>query len=208
MAEKVVGYALTTKNRVKDRLQLTTAQHDVLLDRLVSAASDFIEAECGRRFKSTPYSNEVYSVYGERQDFVFLKQAPVTALTSAQYRAGTPSNPSWTGYTADEFELVEDGKSGIVKIYGNAPKGTNTLRFIYTAGYLIDFDNVGDTTKHTLPLDLSDFAERLVVKLFKKRDAEGKATESYEGGSVTWNELLDEVDKQILARYRRLPTFV
>jgi len=208
MAEKVVGYALTTKNRIKDRLQLTTAQHDVLLDRLVSAITDYIEAECSRRFKSTPYANEVYSVYGERQEFVLLKQAPVTTLTSAQYRAGTPSNPSWTGYTADEFELAEDGKSGIVKIYGRAPKGTNTLRFTYTAGYLIDFDNVGDTTKHTLPLDLSDLAERLAVKLFKKRDAEGKATESYEGGSVTWNELLDEVDRQILARYRRLPAFV
>lgn len=208
MAEKVVGYALTTKNRVKDRLQLTTAQHDILFDRLISAVTDFIEAETNRRFKKQTYANEVYSVYGEAQDYILLKQAPVAVLTSAQYRAGTPSNPSWTGYIADQFELLEDGKSGIVKIYGHAPKGNNALRFTYDAGYLIDFDNVGDITKHTLPLDLTDLAERLAVKLFKKRDAEGKASESYEGGSVSWNEMLDEVDKQILARYRRLAPFV
>lgn len=208
MAEKVVGYALTTKNRIKDRLQLTTAQHDVLFDRLISAITDYIEAECNRRFKQQAYANEVYSVYGAPQDYILLKQAPVLTLSAAQYRAGTPSNPNWTNFIADQFELLEDGKSGIVKIYGSAPKGANILRFTYTAGYLIDFDNVGDTTKHTLPLDLTDLAERLAIKLFKKRDAEGKASESYQGGSVTWNELLDDVDKQMIARYRRLAPFV
>lgn len=208
MSEKVVGYALTTKNRIKDRLQLETTQHDVLFDRLISSVTDFLEGECNRRFKQQTFTNEIYSVYGDRQEFILLKQAPVGSVTSAQYRAGTKTNPSWTDFVADDWELLEDGKSGIVKVYGGALRGVNMARFTYQAGYLIDFDNAGDTTKHTLPFDLSDLSERLVVKLFKRRDSEGKTTEGFEGGSVSWADLLDGFDREIIARHRRLPTFV
>lgn len=204
--ETVIAYAITDKTRVKDRLGLQDIAHDVVFDRLIGAVTDFLEGECGgRRFKETSYSNEVYSVYNK--EFVLLKQAPVSTLTSFQYRAGTISTPNWTNFTTDDYELLEDGESGIIKVYGGLLRGINQVRASYTAGYKIDFPNAGSTT-HTLPLDLSDLAERLVIKLFKKRESEGRASESLAGGAVNWKELLDEVDKQIIARYRRLPTFV
>lgn len=209
MAEAVYSYALTTQQRVKDRLAITGTNFDTLFLRLINAVTDFTEGECGgKRFLKTTYTNEVYSVHARKQEYVLLRQAPVSVLTSAQYRAGTPSTPNWTNFIVDEYELLEDGKSGLVRIYGGVPYGTNAVRFTYDAGYLINFANAGDNSTHTLPADLTDLAERLITKLFKKRESEGKAVESFEGGSVTWRELLDESDQAIIARYRRLPAFV
>ncbi len=208
MAEAAYAHALTTQQRIKDRLAITGANFDSLFLRLINAVTDFIEGECGgRRFLETVYTSEVYSVHARKQEYVLLKQSPVSVLTSAQYRAGTPSTPNWTSFIVDEYELLEDGKSGLVRIYGGVPYGTNAVRFTYTAGYKIDFPNFGTAT-HTLPADLTDLCERLVTKLFKKREAEGKAVENFEGGGATWKELLDESDQAIIARYRRLPAFV
>lgn len=205
MAEIIYLHNLTTIQRIKDRLTITGTNFDTLFLRLANSITDFIEGETNRRFLKTTYTNEVYSVYGG--EFLLLKQAPVSVLTSFQYRAGTVSNPSWTSFIADDYELLESGKSGIIKVYGGLPKGTNSVRATYDAGYLIDFVNFGSAT-HTLPADITDLAERLIVKLFKKRESEGKQSESYEGGNVAWKELLDEVDKEIINRYKRLPTFV
>ena len=212
MAEQAVPYALTTKARVKDRLQITATSFEALFDRLISSATDLIESMTNRRFKSTTYTNEVYSVYGANPQHIFLRQAPVTALTSFQFRTGTPSNPSWTNFILDTYELLQDGASGIIKVYGGVggiyggfSGGVNSVRATYAAGYLIDFANAGSAT-HTLPFDLSDLCERLVIKLFKRRESEGKLNEAYDGGSVTWKSLFDEEDKLTIAKYRREPT--
>lgn len=205
--EQVATYAITTATRVKDRLGLKTVDHDIVLNRIISAITDFLEGECGgRRFKETAYVNEVHSVYN--RDYILLKHAPVSTITSFQYRAGTVSTPNWTNFIADDYELMEDGKSGIIKVYGGLVRGINQVRVSYTAGYKIDFSNAGDTTLHTLPHDLADLADRLVIKLFKKRESEGRSSESFQGSLVNWKELLDTVDQQLIARYRRLPQFV
>jgi len=208
MATELKTSALTTLKRVKERMTIANADHDTVLERLINAASDFIEGYLNRILKRTAYSNEIYSVYAPRQEMFGLKQTPVTTLTSAQYRAGTISSPNWTSFIADEYELVGDGKSGIVKIYGGVKEGVNVIRFTYTAGYLIDFDNTKDVSKHTLPFDLSELVERLVVRTFKRRDSEGKTSEGFEGAQVNWGAILDTEGKDILDRYRRVPTFV
>ncbi|GIW70325.1 MAG: hypothetical protein KatS3mg101_1072 [Patescibacteria group bacterium] len=208
MSEQLLSYALTTVQRVKDRLAITGANFDTLIQRLINSATYFIESETNRHFAETTYTDEVYSIYGAKQDMVFLKNAPVSAITSAQYRAGTPSNPAWTNFTADEYELVEDGKSGIVKLYGLAGRGINALRFTYTAGYKINFTNAGDMVTHTLPADITDLCERLVIRWFKRRESEGKTSEAFDGGQINWQSELTNEDKETIARYRRLPAFL
>lgn len=203
----ILTYALTTLARVKTRLSITGTGNDALLTELISAATDFIQGECNRFFKETVYANEIYSVYGADPKHVFLKQAPVSALTSAQYRAGLPSTPNWTNFIADDYELLEDGKSGIIRVY-SLPRGANVARFTYTAGYKIDFASIGNSALHTLPVDLSDLCERLAVKLFKRRESEGKQSEAFEGGNVTWQGLLNEEDKLTINRYKRPAPFV
>lgn len=212
MSEKLLAYALTTEARVKDRLTITGANFDPLIQRLINGVTEFIERSCNRRFKETVYMNEVYSVISPRQEFLVLKQAPASAVTSLQYRAGTPSNPNWTGFIADQFELYEDGDSGILKVYGGIPKGTNSIRVSYTAGYKFNFANAGDagdaTPTHTLPYEISELAERLVIKAFKKRESVGKSQEGFEGSNVNWQKEMDDDEKEILLRHVRIAKFI
>lgn len=208
MAEQILAYALTTVQRVKDRLAITVAGHDTLIQRLINGATDFIESETNRRFKESTYTNEIYSLHGAKQDMVFLKQTPVSALASAQYRAGTVSTPQWTDFITDDYELLEGGESGIVKFYGGVVRGINAVRFTYTAGYKINFANAGDNSTHTLPADLTDLAERLVTRWFKRRESEGRLNDAFEGATINWAQELTAEDKETIAKYHRSPAFV
>lgn len=207
MAE-IQAYALTSLKRLKARLNITATEKDATLEQMINAATGYIERYCNRRFKKSTYTNEVHTVHARGQDMVALRQAPVVTLTAAQYRAGTPSTPSWTSFIADQYEIAGDGKSGIVRIYGGVPYGTNAVRFSYEAGYLIDFEKVTDPTYHTLPDEIVDICERLATKLWKKRDSEGQSQSSFEGGSIIWEELMTSGDKEILNQYVRVPEFI
>jgi len=207
MAETPINYGLTTKERVKTRLNITESNFDTLIDRLIASVTDTIESNCNRRFKRTTYTNEVYSVYNYQQKMLPLNNIPVIEVTSAQYRTGLKSSPNWTDFNTDDWEIVGDGASGLLRIWGLFD-GVNSMRFTYTAGYLIDFDNAGSATVHSLPFDLSDLAERLVCKLFTRREHEGKLSESFQGSSVTWKELFDDSDKDVMNTYKRLPVFI
>lgn len=208
MSENPIAYAITTKARVKDLIGLDNANHDTNLDRIIGAVTDFLEGECGgRRFKEATYTNELHTIYNIGQKYLQLKNIPVGTVTALQYRAGLKSDPNWTDFATDDWELVNDGASGMIAVIG-IPTGVNLIRVSYTGGYKIDFANVGSAT-HTLPLDLSNLAERLTVKIFKRRENEGKISEAFEGGTVQWDKLLaDDFDKGIIARYRRVPQFV
>ncbi len=202
-----IAHALTVKARIKQKMGIPTATitSDELLDRQIAGVTDFIENQCGgRRFKQQVAISEIQSVEADRQENFFLKQAPASALT-AYYNAGTIATPVWTAYSTEDYQLVDDGKSGIVRVYGGVTKGTNVIKFVYTAGFLIDFDNESDITKHNLPFDLAELADRLVIRWYKKREAAGKISESYEGGAVNWRDTLDEDDKMTLDSYRRVP---
>lgn len=209
MSEQVIDYALTTKSRVKDRLAITSAGFDTFFDRLISGVTDFIESQCVRRFKEAMYSGDIYSIYNDGQKHLLLRQAPVSALTAVQYAAGIPGNKAWTNYGVSDYELVTDGKdgviseSGMIRFYGALPKGTNIIRVSYTAGYKIDFANAGNST-HTLPFDVSDLAERLVIRWFKRREAEGKSTEGTGDARVDWAKELSAEDLLTIDRYKRI----
>lgn len=207
MAE-IQAYALTSLARLKDRLTITDTTKDAALERIINGATGYIERYCNRRFKRTTHTNEVHTIHARGQDLLSLKQIPVISISALEYRAGTPATPSWTGFTTDQFEISGDGSAGLVRVYGTVPFGTNSVRATYIAGYLIDFTAITDITKHTLPDDLSDICERIATKLWKRREAEGKTQESFESSSVSWGELLDSNDKEILDQYKRLPEFV
>jgi len=208
MATELTTRALTSLARIKSRLSIDDTHKDTLIERLIMGVTDHLESLCNRRFLETTYTNEVYSVHSRGIDMLALKQMPVTTLTSLQYRAGTPATPTWTSYTTDEYELLADGKSGLVRVYGGIHGGINTLRATYTAGYKINFDEPTNVAVHTLPFDISDLAERLVTKRLKKREHEGKLNESFDGGQVTWDAFIDKADREIVNRYTRIPSFV
>ena len=213
--ETVYPYALSTLARVKDRLQIAQPDLDSVLTRMINAATDYIERQCGKtglekapndgHFISKTYTNEVYSVRGAKQIYLPLRNAPVSVLTSFQWRAGTPTNPNWTDFIPDQFELLEEGTTGIVRVYGVMPRlYSNMLRATYTAGYLIDWQNAGNGSTHTLPADLTNLCENLVVRIFKRRQLDGKASEAIQGATTAWKDKLDAFDQDVINNYRRV----
>ncbi len=207
MSEAPIAYALTTKARIKDRLGIKEAGFDTVIDRIIAAATDHIEGLCGgRRFLRTTYVNELITIFNANQKILALKNIPLISVESLQYRTGLKSSPNYTDFNNNDWEIYNDGLSGMIRVYGLF-NDTNSVRVSYTAGYLIDFPNAGSAT-HTLPFDLSDLAERVTIKLFKRREHEGKQSEVFEGTTVQWKSLFDEDDKDVIARYRRVPQFV
>lgn len=208
MAEDLYTDALTSVARVKDKMALSGSGLDTLITRLINGATDWIESQCYRKsFLSQTYANEIHSGLTSAQEYLYLKNLDVSSITSLEYRAGTPSSPSWTALIADEYELVEDGKAGMVRVYATVPYGTNSVRITYVAGFLIDWANAG-TGSHTLPADLSDLCERMVVKMLRRRESYGKDAESFnDGGSVTWEKVMTDEDAATLQRYKRQQTF-
>lgn len=198
------AYALSTAARVKDRLDIASATTtwDTLLERMINSATDCIERLCNhRRFKETTYTLEVYPGGDGTLKTVPLRNWPVTALSAAQYRAGTPDTPVWTAFAASEYELLNDQEPRRVRIYNFVPSGQNNLRFTYTAGYKINFSDESAAT-HTLPSDISDLCERMVVAKFKGRVSEGKINEAATEASMTWARELSADDKELIRQLK------
>ena len=204
----VYPHALTNLVRVKNRLGITVTGLDNTINTLINAATDFIEGETNRRFLRATISQEVHSIHSRASDILLVKRAPIASITSIEYAVGVGTSKTWATFSPTIYEVLEDGKSGMVKIYGGMPAGCNQVRITYVGGYLIDFTHYGDPTQHSLPADLTDLAERFVTRLLKRREAEGKSSEGFNGSSISWQKDLDALDQQILSRYKRLPQFV
>ena len=128
----------------------------------------------------------------------------IIGLINLMYRAGTPDNPQWTYFTAPQFELVDNGKSGLVRVYGFVSSiYNNTIKADYYAGYLIDWSNDADNLTHTLPSDISRTAENIVIRWYKRREMAGKSEQTLESSTIRYDRLLDQQDLDTIARYRR-----
>jgi hypothetical protein len=128
----------------------------------------------------------------------------VSGLISFEWRAGTPSNPSWTAFIRDQYELEQQGYTGVIRVYGAMPSiYSNMLRATYVAGYPLDWQNAGNGTSHRLPADLSECCENIVVRRFKRRELAGKSSESLQGATTAWKDRLDDSDLQTIQKYTR-----
>lgn len=196
--------------------------YDTVLIRMINSVSDYIANECGRQsFVQKNYVNDTYSIDTPRQTFLLLRNTPVFPatdgihVTSFQWRAGTPSNPSWTDFIPDQYELVDprtdpaSGQifypSGMIRVYGVLPRiYSNMIRVSYTAGYPVNWANAGDHNTHWLPGDLTGTAENLVVRKFQRRLLAGKSQQALEGATHTWRNDLDIEDKAVMGQYRQV----
>jgi hypothetical protein len=190
--------------------------YDTVLTRLINAVSQYIAQECGRTsFVQQTFTNDTYSIEEPDQEFLQLRNFPVFSISSFQWRAGTPSNPSWTDFITDQYELVDPRTdpvsgvvwypSGMVRVYGVLPRiYSNMIRATYIAGYPVDWPNAGNGTTHRLPDDLTYLCENLVVRRFKRRQLAGMSSTALEGATHSWRNELDADDLDVLAQYRDL----
>jgi len=274
------GDALTTKDRIKDRLQLSAASFDNVIDNLILAVTARIEQMCGRRFIQASYAHELHdgsdALGGSRRVFLILKNAPVQTVSAVQYKAGTNSAPNWTDF--DEDDYTTDVQAGTIYFPGGMPRGMRNIRVTYTGGFSgysigvnnfwifnttpsgtvdganrtfslpetatqvivyadglreaasnVDFtngddeftlaagrepsssiavdyvrENAAEDADYYLPADLVEVCEEAVVRLFKRRDSEGRASETFSESSITWHKgLFNEGDLTTIKNYRR-----
>jgi len=192
-----------------------TPQYDGMLIRLINSATNYINNECGRPggFVQQTYVNDTYSVSNPRQRVLILRNTPVFSISSFQWRAGTPSNPSWTDFIPDQFELLDPRTdpisgtvwypSGSIRIYGVLPSlYSNMLRVTYVAGYPVNWANAEDHNTHWLPSDLTHLCERIVVRLFTQRTLGGKSSQALQGATITWRNELDAIDLDVIGQYK------
>jgi hypothetical protein len=273
------GDALTTKERVKDRLSITNGSFDGLLDNLILAVSARIQAITGRRFIYATYTHELHDgsdLYGSCRAFLILKNGPVESVASVQYKPGTNTNPNWTTISPDDYDV--NLSTGVIRFRYGAPRGMQNIRVTYTGGYsgyslgisnmwffnvtptgdvdgvnltftlpetadqvIVYLDGVREVAAnvtHTpgtntftlaagrapystiavdykrsvattdadyhLPADLVDVCERTVVYLYKKRENEGKTSETFQESSITWRDsMFSADDRATIKNYRR-----
>lgn len=192
---------LTTTAKVKAYLGITDTNSDTLIDSLVLGVSEFIAGYCGNRKFEQQTFTEVYDTKHGRHK-IFLKQIPVSSITSVKYRGGTPSTPVWITYNVDSYlpYLAE----GYIHFYSALPQVAQGMQIVYIAGYLIDFDNETDAGLHTLPADLSMAATDIIGTILNTRKAGGVTNESTEGQSITYDfkRAMSQSTKIILDRYK------
>lgn len=192
-----IPHALTTKTKVKTFLGETSSTYDTAIDEIINYVTDYIEGMVGRRFLSTTYTNEVYDTRLTQR--IFLKNYPVTTLTTVEYRSGAGASPTWNTYDTNGYLLY--GKEGYVYFYGRLPAIKQGMRFTYVAGFLIDFANENIPSLHTLPFDITMVATELTAKIFGSRKAQGITNMTTEGQSITFS---GDVDANLTSAHKTI----
>lgn len=130
------GDALTTKERIKNRLDITVTGFDTLLDNLILAVTARLEQMTGRRFAEGTYTNELHDGsdgLSSIRTFLIVKNAPVQSIASIEYKTGTTSAPGWTAFDEDYYEIDYD--AGVVHFPTGLPRGFRNIRVTYTGGF-------------------------------------------------------------------------
>ena len=179
-------YQLTTKEKVKAKLNIDNADEDTIIDDIIYGVTGTITALIGKEL------NEKSRTYATEDGTVFL---PVTPVTSIE----TVSDWNGTEYV-DRENLPRFKASGEVDLC--AGPGFETVKITYTAGYKIDFDNEDDEEQHNLPAEISELAGRLAVRHYRKLEHEGEASTSYETSTTSWQDLVRPEDYDIINNHR------
>lgn len=273
------GDALTTKERIKDRLAITATSWDSLFNNLILAVTARIEQMCGRRFIQGTYTHEIHDgsdLYGNRRSFLIVKNAPLQVVSTIEYQAGTNSSPDWQEIDEDEYHV--DLEAGMVHFPLGMPRGFRNVRVTYTGGFsgysiginnfwffnvtptgavngsnlaftlpedatqvivyadglreaaanvtfvagsssftlaagrapsstiAVDYlrENAAEDSDLYLPADLVEVCEEAVVRIFKRRESEGRASETFGESSITWNKsIFTSDDLATIRNYRR-----
>ena len=200
------AYALTTVARLKAFIGETSTTYDSVLEVIIDSVTDFIEGECGRRFKKTAYTDTIVNGLGSSE--LVLPQWPVVSgetFTLSKRDAGTYGGDNWTALSSSNYRV--DNNAGIVSAVGAFYKGFQNYKVAYTAGYA--FENVTGTLVPLSSVGLSDL-EMVVWKLcnraFNERKSSGNISRmKLYNYDVTFSKEAynDDEIKQVLTKYKR-----
>ncbi|MEI7890917.1 MAG: hypothetical protein WCI36_03015 [bacterium] len=191
---------LTEKSKVKNYLGISDESHDDLFDDLCAGISQFIVTYCDRDILTIPAPTEpdaeqaFYEEYfdSDANEELMLRNYPVRTLLKVEYNSRTQDDPLWVELEPSRYVIYWQG--GIVHLYGKFPVGLRqNIKVTYNGG----FDEA--------PADIAMVATELVAKLFEKRKAQGKSSESLGGARIDWINELTKEQKIILDNYAHFP---
>lgn len=200
LLNNTVQKALTTLTRAKSFLGISSTKHDTLLTMLINQATGAIEQYVRRRLLSQTYTEEQYD--GKGSMMLILKQFPVTTFTKLEQNLTDDNTDDWEEIDTEDYFWHEDGR---VQSYNfTFVAKPQKYRVTYVAGYLIDFDNENDRTKHTLPFEIEYACHKIISALFNTRRASGLEQSRIGDSSVTIQTAImsDSEVRDILDRYK------
>lgn len=133
---------LTTLAHVKQWLNITNDNSDVLLQRLITSASRFIMAYLNRGSLARTEYNEIYDGYGH--NFMLLRQYPLIAINSIQFAGisitqpatGNPLRNGWV-ITPGDPSNPSVGSQRVTLTNYAFPQAKASVQVSYIAGYQV-----------------------------------------------------------------------
>lgn len=197
-------YALTTVADVKENLGIASSDSSKnnLIIRKINQATGIIENYCGRRFKSTAYTDELYN--GNGTDQLVLRQRPIIGSVTLESRDTSLNEADFD--TVDSELYFIDTESGILNLNFRSGGHWGRYAVTYTAGY------------ETIPDDLAEACASLAAYLVTNADSgsvnvsskqEGQRKVTYSQSGLTGVEAMFQqlgIDETINA-YANTPVF-
>lgn len=157
---------LTSTADVKTYLGVTHSTDDTLIGRLVSAASQWFEAQTGRVFSSTSY-DEVQDGCGGR--VIVPSYYPLISITSLKVD-GVAITAS-TAYGVDGYYIDGD----VIRLRGHyVSTGIGNVELAYVAGY------------SATPKDVAQAVIEMASLMYRERTRVGQQTATISGESVNF----------------------
>ena len=198
----------TTKERVKDLLQITGTSQDTVLDRLIASVSQRMEDFIDRPFHQTARTEE-YSIK-PRQNTLFLRAYPLTAQgdISSVKVSGDWDFAAATAVDSSDYHVDLDSGMLHLNYYpisnymgNNMATAPNVVQVVYTGGFATSGANL--ITNYPA---ISAACEMQVIAMWRRRDQPMMDTVKIDEYTSTVTgplEFLPDV-RQALMPYRRL----
>ncbi len=159
---------------------------------VVNAVASRMNAEAGRKLKASTYT-EYYD--GDGGNELILRHFPLTSTEITICVDETRAFTS-TDYQVSGTDIMLDTEAGIVRLDGDSfSDGERNVKVSYSAGYSSsgpEWALIGAAKEYL----------QLLWQRATKRDTIGLRTESFEGGSRTYENDLPWSVKQVLMMYR------
>lgn len=189
---------LTTVARCKDRLEISGAQHDTVLGRIVTSVSAAVERFLNR-YAEQKARTEQYDVRPGQQT-VFLKGYPVAAAPAAVFKNSMSRDFSGGAVDASGYYLNLGMGTVEFDLIMLIP-GSGCLQATYTGG--MGVDQPGFTAAYP---DVTEAVEAQVAYTWQRRNMKGVATLSSGGASISLETPTIELQpgvREMLKRHRR-----
>lgn len=195
----------TTIARVKALLDITSSTHDAVLTTMVSAVSKRLEHFLDRKFLHESRT-EYYNVR-PRQNRLFLREYPVTAVTSVhlatdwEYGTATAIDSSDYHCTGDSGTLHFNHDLITNYLSSNYAYAPDAVKVVYSGGF-----SATTSALITAYPDIAMAADIQTVAMYRRRDTPQGNNIRVGGGSISYEKPLALVPDVIetLTPYRRL----